>query len=585
MSNSTMELTQTGSGVVPVDGQKVARLGVCSAGTAEELVELEPSQDVAAALGYGPLCEAARQGGRLSRRRSLAMKIATTTPGTFGSVTATGQGSGPLIVVVAGSTPFDTYRVRAKVTRGGLPGAGRIAVALDGGNYLYEYDIPATVPARVTGTVDLNGAGIVASLDGLTLVTTTLVSTTTFDTDGSTTPQELVDQVQDAFTAASIAARALLYQGKFLRIETLAGGSSAAIGVNASSTGEVILGMSTTPATGAPARLQLPATNLTLEFPATSAYVLNAVYAFNTTAPRMSLADVLAGLAALKDAGEVFGFVHIVQEPVNASELRAWVDQLDAVFAGWKSADERLSTHYIIGAPVDATDADLRDEMAGHASDYAVVAAGDIYTTGSATLGSHRRSSSWPLAVRRAAIELSRDPGDGDAKSLPECKLVGPDGALARNENTATIKLLGNGFTVIRSYQKQPYFCRGRTRAGTSSLFADIGVLAVGNLAFNVASAVAEAKANTILKANPDGTIVEFLRGQLESVYRDALEEQVLRPGHASAVFVAINPLPVATGNGGGKRVKVAFTVQSLIQVEGFDGVVTITQTLEQTVA
>lgn len=590
---------QSGSGrEVTNPAGVVIRLGVCSADAltgpvGNQPAELADQQDGTPQLGYGPLARADARAAIDGGAKRYAYKIPATVAGTISSVTETPSGTGPTITV-AGSpgdgeltTPYDAFSVRVKVSRAGLPGVAKVDINLDGGAeypYQYSYDVPAEPAATLDGTVDLTGL-VLADLTATTFkITASAGGAQTVTFTLPTSAQDIVDQLNAGSTGITFS----LIQGKYLRLVDDAGGSASSLAIDATSTGEAILGFSSgasnMTASGGASTITLPGTGLIITFPATSAYVLDTVYSFATTAPRHTQADLDTALAAInEDPALAFALVHVVQEPLDAADIKSYTTALLALKVAWEAqADKRFVT-FILGAPVGVTDAALKTTMHGQCIGRGVVVcAGDTYESSvlPAPIGSFRTSPAGPLSIRCAAESLSEDPGFGGFGPLPACSMKHPNGATkARDENTATIKLgtsTGPGFTVIRSKGGQPYFVRGVTRS-TADLFVDLGVSRMVDEASRILFAELQKVENLTLDLNADGTIDEADATAYELIFDNALAEGIVKRKHASRAFTEID----RTANIASTRaLTVAFTIQERGQGEDIKATLTLAGTL-----
>ena len=567
----------------------VCRAGVCTSGVAGTLYELSAGQDPTPTLGHGPLAVADARAARLADAQRYCLKVEATTAGTISSVTQ--SGSGPTISVAGSAfdaisaTPWIAAKVKIKVIRGGALGVARIAVALDGANYLYELDIPAESPATVLGTVDVTTLSLPSALDTLTLVLNyegNLAQTCTFSAPG--TPAAVVSQV-DALSGAV----ADLVQGKYLRIRRPTVGTSSTLAVNASSTAEVLLGLATTQATGAASTVTLPGTGLVLTF-ASGTYVEGDTYTFTTTAPRCSLAAISAAITAALTADPAvrFGLFVPVQAPLDDADLRAYADALDALCQGWEAGDDRRYIVWLAGAPLDGTDAADKAAMLSHVSKHGAVATRDCYLVSAAPqpAGQLRASAVEQLAIRCVSqASFSDDVGFGGYGPL-ECLLRGPDGTLARNEATATVKLGGSkgaGFTVLTSKGGKAYFKRGVTRAGSTgpyARFVDLGVLRATKAVSQVLYDLLQAYENPTFDLNADGTIFEGDAAALEAAFKEPCDELFVRARHFSRFVVQIDRAEKISDT---RALKVVWRAQIRGQGEDINGTLTVGGTLTDT--
>lgn len=582
----------SGSGRAEPSAANVAiRLGICQAAAAAGVTQpatFAAGQDVTSDLVAGPLAIACARAARLSGAAHLAYKIPATTAGVISAVTETPAGTGPSITV-AGSTldalttPWIACTPRVKVTMAGLPGVGKVAVNLDGGTaypYQYLYDIPAETHATIDGTIDLTGITL-STLTGSTLILDEdvgVAQTVTF-----TLPANVAD-IAVQINAQTTNVTGTIIQGMYLRIVSDTVGVASMLSVDASSTADTLLGVSGI-AAGSASMITLPGTGLVLTFPSTSAYVLGTVYSFTATAPRHSQAALDTALLAINaDPALSFGIVHVVQEPLDATDTLSYSAALATVKTAWEAQAEKRFVHFIVGAPVGETDSALKTAYQGSTASRGVtVTAGDIYALSSAPLpiGSFRTSSSEALAIRLSAYSLSEDPGFGGFGALPDCKMKHADGStIARNENSATLKLGGStgpGFTVVRSKGDKPFFVRGVTRAGAASLFVDVGVSRMIDMAATILFAALQKIENLTLELNGDGTISEADATSFEQAFDLALGENVVKKKHASRAFTAINRVDNIVQS---RAISVAFTIQGRGQAEDISATLTLVGTL-----
>lgn len=563
----------------------VLRAGICTEGVANDIFELDPGQDPTTAAGYGPLPVAAASASRLGGAKQILIKVPASIAGSIGAVTESPSGTGPTITIAGSSfdsvtnSPFDAYKLRAKVLTGGPVGTAVLGLNLDGGlAYPYTFDVPAEAHATLIGTVDLTGITL-STLNATTLKIDE--DTLTQQTVTFTTPSSVAD-IATQINAGTSNITADIIQGKYLRVVSDTAGTASTLAIDASSTGEAILGFSSgagnLTATGAASTISIVGTGLVITCPATSDYVPDTIYSSNTTRPRHSQAALDAALAvANADLTLAWGIVEIVQEPVDAPDLRSYADDLDALFADMEAQEDKRFGVWIIGANPDASDASVKLAMAGHVSRHGAVTAGDIYTTETTPLpkGSMRRSACRPLGIRLASESLSEDPGI--EPSLPLCSMTAPDGStLARNDNTATQKLGGSagpGFTVIKAKKGLPYFKRGVTRAGQNSVFVDIGVARMTAFASTIIFDRLRTQENRTYDLNPDGTLQEADASALEESFEDELRRLLVQAKHASDVRVTIDRTEKVSDT---RNLTVNYSVQIRGQQEDITGTLSL---------
>ena len=129
-----IQILDGGGAAVVVPGATTQLImGVCSAGTVNQIIATQNPNTLVTNLGYGPLVEAAalvcQSGGTV-----LAMRVPITTAGSFqsGGVQFTGTGSS---VITTTGAPYDTYYIQFTVVTGGTIGSAGIqfTISLDAG--------------------------------------------------------------------------------------------------------------------------------------------------------------------------------------------------------------------------------------------------------------------------------------------------------------------------------------------------------------------------------------------------------------------------------------------------------------------
>jgi len=594
-------IKQQGAGVSNQGGNVVARIGPCSAGPTLQVLAFDPGQDVAATCGFGAVCESTKRSLTVAQRRALIVATENTENGTIGAVTETPAGPGPTIGVALNDDdfgPFDNYRLAVRVDVGGALGLARVAVALDGASYGYGFDVPLEAPAQAIGTVDLKNIDL-STLNGLTVVahneTDTTNRTTTFVTPAD--PAAVVTQLQTVFTANGSHMVASLVAGRYLKIASAIGGASSHLTI-VSGTALATLGLTAATYDGSPATIQLEGTNLVLTFPS-GTYVKDTVYTCTCTGPTMALADALAAMDVLKaDAlNNPFAKIEITQPAADGHDLRTWVDQINAKLLSWQSGDFKVFVRAAINGPLGATgptgiaanDLDVKTAMIGCKNITVDVAHGDAYMVGQDIIGSFRRGAVEALTMQYAAHSLSEDPGNAAFGALEMTSLASPDydqkagtGVLARDENLAVTKMgtsSGPGFTVLKNKPEGVFFVRGVTRAGSASLFVDIGVISMAYYAAAIVDQLLRSVENTTVDLDADGFMLEHDRHALEQNWTATLESFTVGQGHASAARVTIAQDVLVSGPFA-RTLRATFDVQERGQLEHVIGTLSIDGTL-----
>jgi hypothetical protein len=526
----------------------IAILGVCSGGVANTVYELEKDSTIADAIGDGPLTECTGGVCRTSRRRQLAVKVAAGTAGVAGAVTATPSAQGPLITL--SGTPYDNLTPAVKVTKGGAQGVGQFAVATDGYNYASVLDIPAPTAATVVGTGDITAISPISTLNGQTLIlnidgagnqTVTFASVTVIG--------DVATQVQAVITTRGTAS---IVAGRYLQVVSATTGTASTI-LLGNGTANTNLGFANAQSTtGAAATYLIPKTGIAVTFPA-GTYVAGVVYTFPLTAPRFDVTAMNTALDALRNSNVDFDGIQIfiAQDMVDAAELLNFATALDVKMTSYQSGSPRKFKAAAIGAPLGGTgasniatnDTAVKNALASFTSQWVDIVHGDCYRPGTSLAGTFRRSGLWSLAAREAAYRLSSDPGNGEQPALEETSLVSPPDStgavvLARDENTATVKMRPQRFTVLKTKNNAAYFDRGVTRAAANSKFRHMGVRNMALLAAREVQAILDVYENADRDLNPDGTLREPDAAAIDTAATKRLEIQLIEGSHASAVVV-----------------------------------------------
>jgi hypothetical protein len=349
-------------------------------------------------------------------------------------------------------------------------------------------------------------------------------------------------------------------------------------------------GLASGAATGTDSRLTVPGTGFVVTFP----YGLYAaeIHTFSTTAPRHSKADYDTALAALNARVDLaFGLVELVQEPVDATDLAAYVNGAGATAASWEAQPNKRFVQFLVPAPRSLSDSAVAGALVSQASRYTFVAARWLYmdATKGMPQGSFPRSTCRALSTRLASMkQYSNDPGDGTLNEIPGCHMIGPDGVtMAPDENTATVKLGGSrgpGYTVVEGQasggRSLPFFVRGVSRAGSDSLFVDIGVTRMVARCAQLIFAFLQKAKNLTFDLNPDGTIQEEDAKPLETAWTNGVTRAVVATKNASSFSSAIDR---TTDLSQTRALVVNYTVQERGQGEDIEATLTLVGTLTVT--
>lgn len=437
-------------------------------------------------------------------------------------------------------------------------------------NFLTQINAAIGKP-KARGATDLSGFTY-SGLDTLTLIVTTAAGTTLTTTFASTTSGNFISQITSAFGSAVTAAvvgdhlvltlasgtsmvvgagtantalgltagtyygaQASLVQDRYLKIVDGTTGSTSELTIGAGSA-NTILGLTAGATTGAVATYAIPYSGLTLTF-AAGTYVLDETYTWTSTEPRFTATDLATAITALQQSQLAFRDIVLLTNPIDGADTRAFVNQAATSLSTLRGAEPRVFAELLMNSSIGSAsavatnDADVKANMAGQTDDYVSVSHGDCYMLGTATAGTFRRPAVYSLGIRAAAYKLSSDPGNREYPQLEETSMVAPDlVTLARDENTATIKMKDQGFTTLKSVLGAPYFVQGRTRA-TSATFRYLGVMRTAvELARVVYTAVSRYE-NADRFASPDGTLrladAAAIKGAVEQAIDDVLENDL----------------------------------------------------------
>lgn len=659
----------------------VLRAGICTGGVAGSVYEFDPGQDSQPTLGHGPLAVAdARAAALAPNAQRYACKVAATTAGEISTVTKTG--SGPTLAVAGSAidditSPWIATDVKAKILLGGPLGTARVAVALDGASYAYEFDLPAEAPAtfigtedvtaltladlntltvilgavtvtlttpssvanlvsqihaasgyacdlvqgkylrlrtdaagageeltigpgtanallgfpdpvvesaaeaaEITGTVDLTDSGLygaMGDLDGLTLIITSNLGASTVTFVAPANAAAIVSQITSAVAGKYVAA----VVGDHLRLRSTtvsatgtlligAGTSNSVLGFTGAATDTGANVVYEVTATGSASAITLPGTGQVITCP-TGTYVRDTIYSWTTTAPRCSLAAMLAALTtAGQDVTLDFGLDLFVQTPLDEVDALAYAQALDTLHATWESQPDKRFAFWLLGSPLNTSDAALKDSFASHASSrHGAVAHKDCYLGSSLPqpIGSFRTSLVEQLGLRNAQYSFSEDPGNGEFGAL-ECSLRSPDKAtLVRNEATEPIKMGGSagpGFTTLQSERGKPVFTRGVTRAGNTgpnARFVDEGVARATKAISAVIWIALSRFRNKTFLLNANGTMQEKDAAALDRAFNTECRGKFVPTHFSSFTTRVVRSEDMSTTRG--------FTIQWSAQIRG----------------
>ena len=422
--------------------------------------------------------------------------------------------------------------------------------------------------ATFTSTTDISGITY-STLDTLTLIVTPSTGTTKTTTFASTTSGNFLSQINaalgssatatlvsgqylritDAATGATLTISgsstaktilgtptttttyagftASIVQGRYIRIVDGLSGTSSTMTIGAG-TANTILGLTAGTSTGAASTFAIPYTGVTATF-ASGTYVLDETYSWSTVEPRFTASDIASAMTALAQKGVYFRDIVLLSNPIDGSDTRALANQVSTTLTTLRGTNPKVFAVVMMGSctgtpsTIGANDADVKAAMQGMTDPYVCVAHGDCYMTGTVNPGSFRRPAVFSLGLREASYPISTDPGSRELPALEETSLIAPDAAtLARNEDTATIKMGSSGFTVMRNEYGSAYFVQGTTR-GTSPKFRYLPIMRTSVEAARVLYAGAKTYENASRFLNQNGTIREADAVAIETALNNRL--------------------------------------------------------------
>lgn len=576
-------------GQTPSPGQIVARIGIASNGAANGIVTFEAGQvGLVDTIGFGPLPATTRRGLRYGKQRSVCVLTAVDTLGAISAVTQTG--GGPTVVVTAKPAadnqiegPWFTFpKMKLKVIAKGDLGAARAQFFYDGITPAKEtVDLAPQRPAGLIGDEDLTGITL-SALNTLTFKWTPdggTEQTTTFVTP--TDVANIATQIN-----ATLANSASIVAGRYLKIIGATLGNAGLLEIGAG-TANTILGFSADDeAEGVDSTFEPSGTGVVFTFPAGD-YEEETTYEVATVAPFMAIADFEAAATALRASGEPFSILHVVYEPVDGIDLLAWQSALESFRITLATAEDNpLFFKWVLGGPMapvedwEATDQDVKTALFGtqEANKFNTIPYGDIFIEWQEYTGRHRTQLANPYVERMQLYPMNINPGLGSAGGLENCYLNDLDGARARVESEALVKMQNSGFSVLRDDRKSPYIRAGRTRAPiTSQLTGEQTTRAalecariMRERAFYYANFTPGLAKNGQLSATDEKLIL--------GKFNDDLAAGIVGPGYASSAKVVITGF---TKTGGGNKLFVKGIFQRLGQIEDVSLIVYVTDNVE----
>lgn len=511
----TLTITDRNLGILanPIENIHL-KIGVCELGTNGTIYSFNDKDDVKAVLGSGPLAKAvayslATDTQGLIGRPCYAVRINPSVAGIFSTVQKTavsgGTGTGTVTVAQTASTigPFDRYEVIVEITRTGTVAVGAYRYSLDGGTtYSVELTIPNTTYAIPDTGMTLTfvvGGGPVFFEDGdlhvfktraphystddlLTAVTSIFASPLTWEcidlvgpaiptlsavTETGTTPPDL-----------TVAGTPVDYYDAIVDI-VLGGVLETATFRYSLDGGTTYSSTITTPA----ATYLIPNTGITITFTA-GTYNADNIYTFNS--------GNAAGMRTFADA--------------LSTHMTTALTKNRFVFSNVEAPDD-TKTRLI------AAMASFADYRVTYSGGYAKIA--DILTANIV-----KRSASWVINTRIAAVKPSRSPARFDSGPLKNVT------SILHDENVSP-QLSAQRFQTLRTHlDVQGFFVtKDPTGAPTGSDFTYLANLRVIN---NASRALRLAQLKFLEEDLPvdavTGKITEIMARGIDSFCADAVK-------------------------------------------------------------
>ena len=538
----------------PLAAQVECKVGTCSSGTANSVQAFTDSGALFAALGFGPLVDAASLGiaSRVDGQPAPGPKVlvkALATVGTVGAVDATGATVGNATLAVTGA-PNDAYDVRVLIGRSviGLPasklGAAMASVSVDGGA-----TFGAETLVSAAGDLPAPGTGLTLTFTAGMPVTSALGTGDVYRFS-TTAPQMSLSQ-------AVAATQAFLDSPQDAEWVHVVGSPPPQLPVGGatvqSGTGPAIT------VTGTPTRHFLLVVKIDL---AGARATATFTYSLDGGTTWLGAGTLTAATVALTGTGLTLNFAtgnYVLAETYSAHSawaLPAWAAAFDSLFADAEAAGRYLFA--VLEAPpfpamVNSTtrgvaDAALADAMSATSTRRVLVCAGEALLVFPNVLRQDVRSIGRGFTARLAAIRPSVHPGQFDQGPLQG--VLGID-----RDESKTPGLDAARFTTLRTFRGKTgvYVTRGRTTIAAPSQYEGVQVLRVVNLAARVAWFEGFQFLNRAWRTNPDATLDELAAQAIESRIRTAMLATLPsggeNPALSDALFTIDRTEPIGTSH------------------------------------
>ena len=259
-------------------------------------------------------------------------------------------------------------------------------------------------------------------------------------------------------------------------------------------------------------------------------------FAFETTAPAMSLTDLNAALDALLADPREWGFVHVVGA-AGSAVFAAVATKMAEAEASQRYAFAVLEARDIAsGETEDSWMSAILTEFANSADTRVAVVAGHAEVASPVTGRVIRRNLAWHYTGRLSAIPIAEDPARVARGPVPGIVTLYHDEA-------RKLGLDPERFTTFRTFTGLTgyYVTNGRMKAPEGSDFDLVQNRRVMDKACTVAVHAARRFLNESVRVDDAGLIDERDAKRIEGYVKGQLEAALVAPGHVSAVDIALD--------------------------------------------
>jgi len=516
LPDATITIQDGQLGQVPASVANASvKIGVCSDGLVGTIYSANDNGTAAAALGQGPLLDAAAQTLSVAGGPVYMLPI---NPSAAGSASAVARpiavGAGTVAVSFA---PRQTIQI--KITLGGANGTATFAIALGGGTY----------GANVATTGGTFNYAVPATLTTITLAsgqTWVLNDVYTIATDGTITLSGSGPAASNVTQASS----PLDSYGLVSLAITTGGALGTAVFTYSLDGGDNVSGQILVPSGG---KYAIPQTGVVLTFAST--FTLGDTYTFTTTAAGFNNTDITNALTTLLASSTDFGFVHIVGAGANAAAAAATAAVIDTSMTA-----AQVAYRFILGVmecPTSESDSTIATAFANVVAVRVGVCAGDCELVSPLNGRILRRNIAWSYTARLALIQAGEDPGFVGRGALPNIV------SLYRNE-FATPALDAARFVTARSFPgRAGYFItNGNMMAGAGSDFNLVQRRRVMDVACRVVRNASLPFLNASVRVDKKTGFIDERDAQaFEATVNSQLRAAVVATGMASDSSVVMN--------------------------------------------